>query len=490
MNQLLGCEGGCTVWIFDAAVLGDDPAGKGVDLPVADALAQNLAQRAQALGQLIGKFDADGAGIHAQPVIAAGTVLIPLQRAGEDAPDHGLIELAPDPHRRTQGDQVTLVVHQVGAVVAEIQVHLGVHRHIPVGHHPDAVGKEIRLGRTLHARPAQLDLRPGVGEQRAQGKGIDGGGDAIDGIGGDVADAVILGHGSGDGAGDELRLKNPPVIGADAGIGLIQGAAEEINLGIFHRRLQDGVGHLGHRGKHHLRPLVHRLLDKLLRLLRGVALEIAVDGDLVAHHLLQIFPALVVPHSPAAGGGAEGVDKGHIQMIRQGDPAEDAGLGILDFRGDVYRRLGGGHDIRPEACHALFQLRRAQGGQAFKGIQLQPQQQRLLRQDIQLLGVHRSQRLPEVLEAGIEAAPLLLRPYFAGLLADQGKQLSVILGVAELDSVDMGGLKEVQKFIVCHNARLLGLCGHHPLDHRRNPRRIEIAQDADTLVALLHVEIA
>ena len=74
----------------------------------------------------------------------------------------------------------------------------------------------------------------------AQREGVDRSGYAENGVGGDIADAVIACHGPGDGAGDEFGFVDPPVVGADAGIGLIHGAVEKTHLGVFHGGLQGG----------------------------------------------------------------------------------------------------------------------------------------------------------------------------------------------------------------------------------------------------------
>ena len=198
-----------------------------------------------------------------------------------------------------------------------------------------------------HAGPAQLNLRPGVGELCAQGKGIDGSGHTIDGIGSDIANAVVLRHGTGNGTGDELGLKHPAIVGAEAAVGLVKGAAEEINLGIFDCGLQNGLCHLGHGGKHHLSAVLDCLFNQLFGLLRGVALEIVADSHFFFQGFLHIFSALVVPQPPAAGGGGEGVDECHIQVVRQGNPAQEAGLGGFQLGGHIHRIVIGGHDVRP-----------------------------------------------------------------------------------------------------------------------------------------------
>ena len=250
------------------------------------------------------------------------------------------------------------------------------------------------------------------------------------------------------------------------------------------------MGHLGHGGEYHLGALLHRLLQKALHLLGGVALIVAAEGDLIAHDGFQVFLSLFVAQAPAAGRWSEGMDKGHIHMVRQGEKAQEAGLGVLHLGFHLHRRFRNADNVLPKGGHGFFQLRSGQVAQILKGIELQPQQQGLLRQDIQLPGIHRRQSLPEILIAGVKGAPLLLGPFYIRLLAQQGQELSVILGPAELDGVDARYLEEVQKLIIGLDSGLLGLHRQHPLDHRGNPGRAKIAQHAHPLVALLDIEIA
>ena len=241
MQQLLRGKPPGTVGLH-RTVLGGNAPPEGVENAVLQALFQNLRKLMHALRKLFGQPDADDAAVHAQPVVQGGGFsLVPLPASGENTADDEFIELAPDPDGRSQRDQVAPVVHQVGAVVAEVQIHFRLGGRVPVGYHPDAVRQQVGLRRSLDTGPPQLDLRPWVGHLRPQRKGIDGCGNAEDRVGRDIADAVVLGHGARNGAGDELRLVDTPVIGADAGIRLIDGAVKETHLGILHRGLQRGA---------------------------------------------------------------------------------------------------------------------------------------------------------------------------------------------------------------------------------------------------------
>ena len=346
--------------------------------------------------------------------------------AGQDAADDKFIEFAPAPAGGRQGDQVAPVIHQIGTVVAEVQVHPGLGGGLAVGDDPDAVGKEVRLGRTLQTGPAQFDLGSGVGHLGAQGKGVDGGGNAKNGVGGDVADAVILGHGAGNGAGDEFCFVDPAVISTDAGIGLVHRAVQESDLGIFHRGLQGGPAHQGRGGEYHLGTFLHGLFNQLGGKLRSIGLKVAFDGDPVTHDLLQMLPAFFVTHDPGAVGSAELVDEGDTQGIHAGGdhPVQQVALVLvlglgLDLDG-VF--LGNGDHVCPEGRQGLFQLPGGQAAQILVGIQVQPQKQSFLRQNIVLhLGVDGKECLPEVLEIGAEIFPFRIRPVFAGLLAQMGQ---------------------------------------------------------------------
>ena len=129
------------------------------------------------------------------------------------------------------------------------------------------------------------------------------------------------------------------------------------------------------------------------------------------------------------------MNKGHIHMVGLGEKAQNARLDFLHPGFYLHSRFGNGDNILPQCRHGFFQLRGGQLGQILKGIKLQPQQQRFLRQDIQLPGVHGSQSLPEILIPGIEGSPFILRPLHIRLLAQQGQEFAIVLGAAELDGV-------------------------------------------------------
>ena len=60
------------------------------------------------------------------------------------------------------------------------------------------------------------------------------------GIGGNVADPVFVGNGTGNGAGDELGFVNPGVVSTQRRVGLVYRAVQEPDFGIFYCHLQGG----------------------------------------------------------------------------------------------------------------------------------------------------------------------------------------------------------------------------------------------------------
>ena len=85
------------------------------------------------------------------------------------------------------------------------------------------------------------------------------------------------------------------------------------------------------------------------------------------------------------------MDKGHIDMLRSaGDHAgEDAGLrSVLRLGLDIQCIcVGHGYNVLPQILQGLFQLCSGQIAQILIRIDLQPQKQRFLRQNVRVLGV-------------------------------------------------------------------------------------------------------
>ena len=341
------------------------------------------------------------------------------------------------------------------------------------------------------AGPPELDLGPGIGQLSAQGEGIDGSGDTEIGIGSDVADPVVIGHGAGDGAGDELALIDPAVVGADGAIGLVHGAIEEPDLGILHRGLQGGPAQRRRGGEDHLSAVGHRLLDGGGAEVEIVGIVVALDHDLIAHDLLQVFAALLVTGDPGAGGRGHLMHEGHMEVVRQGDPGEQAGSrAFLGLGLHLDALLAHGDHVLPQPRQGPLQLRGRQAAQVLIGIQLQPQEQCLLGQDVLALDILLIEGIPEIVEIGIEGVLLDVGPGLVLPLAQMGKELCIVAGAAELDRIEPGDLEKVQEFVVGPDPGLLTGLGQDPLHIAGDPGGSKMAQDTDPLVALLDIEDA
>ena len=199
-------------------------------------------------------------------------------------------------------------------------------------------------------------------------------------------------------------------------------------------------------------------------------------------------------HDPGAGLRGQLVDKGHIHMIHAGaqNPLQQRIPGGLLLRLGLHFHgvlLVGRHHIIPQGAQNLLQLGSGEVGQALEGVDVQPQQQRLLRQEI-LPVVQRLEGILQIVEAGVEGAPLLLRPGLAHFLTQMAQELGIVSGSPELHGVQPGTLEKFQKFIVGLDPGLLALGRQNPLHIAGNPGCAEVPQHTDPLVALLHIEIA
>ena len=70
------------------------------------------------------------------------------------------------------------------------------------------------------------------------------------------------------------------------------------------------------------------------------------------------------------------------------------------------------------------------------------------------------------------------------------QQLGIFAGGSVLDGVQPGGFIKIDEFVIGLDALILADGRDHPLDLAGDPGRTEVAQDADTLVAFLDIEIA
>ena len=134
-----------------------------------------------------------------------------------------------------------------------------------------------------------------------------------------------------------------------------------------------------------------------------------------------MFSAFLVAHDPGAAVCFQLVNKGHVQRVQHGhNPAHQASLAVILCLGlhlDSIFLFGGGNHILPDGVDALFQLSGAELTDVLEGIQLQPQKQGFLRQNIVGSGFDRKEGIPEVVEIGAEIPPFLLCPDFIAALA-------------------------------------------------------------------------
>ena len=183
--------------------------------------------------------------------------------------------------------------------------------------------------------------------------------------------------------------------------------------------------------------------------------------------------------------------EGHMEMVRQSDASQQTGGGALLSLGlHLDALLAGGDHILPQAREGPLQLRGRQAAKILIGIQLQPQEQGLLGQDVLALQLLAVEGILKVMEIGIEGILLHGGPGLILPLAKAGHELGIVAGAAELDRIEPGKLEEFQEFIVGPDPGLFAGLGQDPLHVAGDPGRAEVAQDADALVALLDIEHA
>ena len=233
------------------------------------------------------QLDVDDTAVHAPPVVqrlfGVGAL---LPGAVQNRTHHLFIEAAPQPNRGSQGCQHTFLTNKIGAVGAKFAVLVAIGGNITVGDDFIATADKVGNGIAGQAAPTQIHLGTGIGQLRTQGKGIDGCGHTVNGGRADIADVVMVGHGAGNGAGDELGLVHPGIVAADAGIGHVHRAVEKPHLLMANGGTGGGMGQLGRGGKHQLRALLHRQLQQAVGLLGRVGKEVAAHLHLVAQRLL------------------------------------------------------------------------------------------------------------------------------------------------------------------------------------------------------------
>ena len=248
---------------------------------------------------------------------------------------------------------MAVIIGKIGAVLIDDIVFKG---GIPVGNSPDSLFQKFLGGITGYAGPLQFDFCVRIGQLGAQSKGIDGRGYAVDRIGSHIANAIILAHGTGNGAGDKLSLIDAAVIGAHGSIGLVKCAVQKPHLGIFHRCFHTGLNQLRCCGKDHLCPVRYSLLNQLSGYFRSVGIVVSTRCDRLTQSLLQISAAMLMGTGPVAGIPAILMNKGHIQMIHALEYLQDLAFFFRRLCLDHGLRYGSCRQIRPKLGNGLFQF--------------------------------------------------------------------------------------------------------------------------------------
>ena len=258
-----------------------------------------------------------------------------------------------------------------------------------------------------------------------------------------------------------------------------------------HRGLQAGADELGRGGEHHLGPVSHRLLQQGFRFLRRVGAEVAADSDGGAQRLLQMLAAQIVGGGPGAGLRRALVDEGHMDVV-QPQQVEKTRLafGGRCFRADHRVGVGGGDEVFPHVFQTFFQRCGPQAAQVAVPVDLQPNQQCFFRRHGQAVAAQLEEDLAEVVEAGAEAAAVLLRPILVRRKAHAGGQLGKVTGLGEHDIVELGMTVEVQKLVVSHDLRVVAELGQNAVEHGVDAGSAIVFQYAQPLVALLDIEVA
>ena len=175
-----------------------------------------------------------------------------------------------------------------------------------------------------------------------------------------------------------------------------------------------------------------------------------------------------------------------------GNQAEQARAGRLRPRVGLHVDLSAprvGGQLRPHRAYGFFQLRGPHHAQIAQRICVQPHQKRLCRRDGRLL-TELIIRRAEGIERGQERALFPVRPDVVGVEAERGLQLGIIADAVEMHLIQAAQPVKVQKFIIDPHGRIVGIDRQDARDIRADGRRVEALEDADALVALLHVKAA
>ena len=239
--------------------------------------------------------------------------------------------------------------------------------------------------------------------------------------------------------------------------------------------------------------------DGLLQCVLGAGVvrrKIGPDRDGVAERLLELLPPLVMLPDPRAF-----LRRAFMYERRAERPAGDhppgqqpekPGAGCFRLRVGLHLDLSAprvGGQLRPDRADGFFQLRRPQHAQIAQRIRVQPHQKRFRRRDGRLLA-ELVIGCAEGIERGQKRTLFPVRPDVVGVKAQRGLQLGIVADAVEMHLIQAAQPVKVQKFIIDPHSRIIGIDRQNARDIRADGRRVEALEDADALVALLHVEAA
>ena len=191
----------------------------------------------------------------------------------------------------------------------------------------------------------------------------------------------------------------------------------------------------------------------------------------------------------------QGMHKGHMHMVVTGQDEScklgaDGGRGLPQLGLQLHGILiGNGLHIRQQRPHHVLQLLCVQLANVTEGVQLQPKEQPFLPAQLRFARSGGGKGLTEILQVRGEGALFPLGPLLAKVLAQGGQQLLVAAGCGIARLVQTGAFVIFQKFAV-GSGFLRAFLGHDPPHLGGDAGRTEGTQNADALVALLHIEIA
>ena len=490
--------------VLQRAVLRCDAAGERVHQAGDDAVAQDMRQVLHVGRQLAAEQYVHDAAVHAPPVVdgaAVGAGFVARPAAVQHAAHDVFIQLAPVPERRGEVLQHAARADQKGA---ELAVGAPRHRRVAARDDLDALAGEDGQGFFLlrQAGPEQLDLDAGVGHARAQRKGVDAGRHAVAGVVGHIADAVAVGHGPGDGAGDELGLIHAGIVGADAGVGHLHRAVEDAHLGVFDGGAQRRAHQLGAGGKDDVGALGNGFFDEFVGVFAGRGVKVRHRFDLAGKGCVQLGAAELMLAGPGADLGRVLVHERHLEV--GGRRRADAGQNALDERigrlgfgrfgrfgadGDGVLGLQGQHVV-PQRVELFVQLGGRVGGQLLPGVQAQQQQHDVAGRAAQRVAAAGLERLADPVVQRERIGAVLIAPHFFGAFAHGLLQARKAARLGEAQRVGVDERVVVHELVVqAHFGRVI-VAGHDAGDVGRHAAGAKEFEHAGALVALLHIKAA